>query len=474
VSFAAPLIACGDGNDDYTATLVCEPPGKPCPSVCPNPEHDCCTTGNPGCSDADCCLIVCGIDPFCCDTFWDGLCVDEANDFCGDGTFCADCGNGICEAPFEDFLNCPADCPSPCPNPEHDCCTQGNPGCSDVDCCNIVCGIDPFCCQTFWDGVCVSEANSFCGDGTFCSDCGNGICEPPFEDFINCPADCPSPCPNPEHDCYTQGNPGCSDEECCNNVCAVDLFCCQTFWDGICVNEAFAICGVPPCPEVICPDDAVLEGEPCGTDTNGGCNSTPPLFGVLGSCGDSVCGTAWAFGGTRDTDWYQFTIASDDTVVVLDVDSSFPVAAAILADGCPPVVLSAFTTGTCGTRTSAILDAGTYVAFVAPSIFDGLPCGAPPASDCCTAHATPGCDDPDCMAAVCAVDPFCCDTQWDGICAGEAATLCGKLCAQEGEGFPYVATIGCCNLSCPSDINGDGETNVDDLLIVIAGWGLCE
>ncbi len=36
------------------------------------------------------------------------------------------------------------------------------PGCSDATCCAQVCGIDPFCCQTQWDQVCVNEATGMC------------------------------------------------------------------------------------------------------------------------------------------------------------------------------------------------------------------------------------------------------------------------------------------------------------------------
>ena len=47
--------------------------------------------------------------------------------------------------------------------------------------------------------------------------------------------------------------------------------------------------------------------------------------------------------------------------------------------------------------------------------------------DCCIANGTPGCDDPECEGIVCGVDPFCCDTAWDQICADEAADLC-EIC----------------------------------------------
>lgn len=44
--------------------------------------------------------------------------------------------------------------------------------------------------------------------------------------------------------------------------------------------------------------------------------------------------------------------------------------------------------------------------------------------DCVIGHATPGCENGECEATVCAVDPFCCDVAWDSICAGEAIDLC--------------------------------------------------
>ena len=50
-------------------------------------------------------------------------------------------------------------------------------------------------------------------------------------------------------------------------------------------------------------------------------------------------------------------------------------------------------------------------------------CGS--GGDCCTANpGTPGCADQTCCETVCAADAFCCDTEWDQICATQAATLC--------------------------------------------------
>lgn len=43
--------------------------------------------------------------------------------------------------------------------------------------------------------------------------------------------------------------------------------------------------------------------------------------------------------------------------------------------------------------------------------------------DCLTGPG-PGCEVSECQAAVCEVDPFCCDTAWDSFCVYEAGSLC--------------------------------------------------
>jgi hypothetical protein len=46
----------------------------------------------------------------------------------------------------------------PCPAPG-DCCTiHANPGGENDVCCNLVCAIDPLCCEAAWDSLCVNEA----------------------------------------------------------------------------------------------------------------------------------------------------------------------------------------------------------------------------------------------------------------------------------------------------------------------------
>jgi hypothetical protein len=59
----------------------------------------------------------------------------------------------------------------------------------------------------------------------------------------------------------------------------------------------------------------------------------------------------------------------------------------------------------------------------------------PGAGDCFDANGTPGCNDqcggglpgqacPGCCDLICGIDPFCCTNSWDGLCQGEAISMC--------------------------------------------------
>ena len=76
-----------------------------------------------------------------------------------------------------------------------------------------------------------------------------------------------------------------------------------------------------PTPCFTCPAGAVIEPEVCGDDTKGGCNSTPAVFTTI-NCGDTICGTGWFDGSTRDTDWYQLVLPIGQHVT-LSINSSF-------------------------------------------------------------------------------------------------------------------------------------------------------
>jgi hypothetical protein len=54
-------------------------------------------------------------------------------------------------------------------------------------------------------------------------------------------------------------------------------------------------------------------------------------------------------------------------------------------------------------------------------------------SDCCIANGTPGCSDSVCEAAICPLDDYCCNNNWDQICADSALAevACSPGCAAE-------------------------------------------
>lgn len=68
---------------------------------------------------------------------------------------------------------------------------------------------------------------------------------------------------------------------------------------------------------------------------------------------------------------------------------------------------------------------------------------------CCSASDLPGCAEEACQDTVCAIDEFCCENEWDGICAEEAQIFCGALCAPEISDCCIVhLTGGCVNNAC--------------------------
>lgn len=314
-----------------------------CPGV-----GDCCVShSTPGCNDFSCCNEVCAQDPFCCTSDWDSFCVGDANELC---TICGPvCGDTICE-PGETWPECP-ECPRivTCPG-VGDCCDDHlSNGCTDEACCNVVCEEDPSCCQSGWDVLCVNEAHALC-DGLCTPRCGDSLCEP-GETWPECP-ECPPivACPGVGDCCVVHLSIGCTDEACCDQVCAIDAFCCDSSWDAGCVGVAQS-----ECPDI------------CGT-----------------TCGDTICepGETWPE-----------------------------------CPECPRVV------------------------------------SCPGTGDCCSVHASPGCDDTACCEEICTADPACCDTAWDGSCVKSAGQACG------------------CAPGIPEDLDGDGSVGQADLAILLGDWG---
>ncbi len=167
---------------------------------------------------------------------------------------------------------------------------------------------------------------------------------------------------------------------------------------SIFVTSDFVQCSpAPPCNtcSLACPAGpaSVLENEPCGQDSNGGCNAVPPAFMMIVP-GQTVCGTAPASAAVRDTDWFEFTIDTT-SIVTWSIQSELEVEVFILDDQCQPNTLGAALAPRCGPpgAVTLSLDPGTYRAFVS-AIGDAYPCGstadyqatltAVPVGACCT------------------------------------------------------------------------------------------
>jgi hypothetical protein len=126
---------------------------------------------------------------------------------------------------------------------------NSNPSCTDEACCELVCGVDPFCCDldnpfAYWDDFCVAEANLFCG--THVKD-GN----PEAPDRCNTPLN---------ESCFEfHYTGGCSNHACCQAVCDLVEFCCTYNWNDYCTEVAWDVC-IEVDEEGETPDFSTLQG----------------------------------------------------------------------------------------------------------------------------------------------------------------------------------------------------------------------
>jgi len=251
---------------------------------------------------------------------WQGENCETCPDDCG---ICIECGDGICSQ-GENCWECPEDC-GECP-PESCCEPHDTPGCDDPEVVECVCSNDAFCCNNHWDNICANAA---------IQQCNAPCCEPSCasEDGMikecggdGCGGSC-GECPDGtycqdgqcgENDgCTATNSPGCGGCSCQACVCQQDPYCCNTAWDGICVNECqedcggcgvMDDCGDGQCDATVgetcqtCPVDCgcmdfeichqgeccapSCEGKECGGDGCGGdCGSCSPAE----SCQDGIC-----------------------------------------------------------------------------------------------------------------------------------------------------------------------------------------
>lgn len=280
---------------------------------------DCCAAHpEVGCADPDLAACVCKQEASCCAFAWDAACVDLAEQCGGCGPETTTGGTTTGETTGGPSTMC--------------CDPSDQPGCAEdpgLETC--VCALDGYCCDTAWDGQCVDLAQSDCA----------------LECVVAPGGDC----------CSAHGSPGCDDPPVEDCVCALDAYCCDNEWDGICVSEAqYACmddCGLPP-PDM------------------GDCCMPQPGPG----CGDMV--------------------VSECTCMIDSGCCLFP-----WSNDCIQLAVTS-----CGIMCGGV---------------DPLP-------PCCLPAMDPGCSDMVIEDCVCALDAFCCDTAWDGQCVGEAQMDCMLDC----------------------------------------------
>jgi hypothetical protein len=331
--------------------------------------------------------------------------------------------------------------------------------------------------------------------------------------------------------CVAHMNAGCEVPECCDTVCSVDPYCCQTQWDSLCEGEAQSMCdacGTGPCSPPPC---NYQELEPCGEFTNGGCQSTG--FESI-SVGTTVCGTFWLDANATDGDWYSLTLL-EDTRLTINLYAEGTCGLHLMDQECGTTMALARTG--CPLSVEYCAPAGTYRVLAERDVLDGAPCGSDAsayvlqvqgtacgvracgssAQDCLSPSMEPACANSECCNAVCAIDSYCCAVAWDRICVSLAwenpacihgdpvcpfgggdccephswggcknASCCEAVCAMDpyccrvewdricvAEGHDYFLLECCCNVDwyCVGDLNGDLVVDGGDLGALLAAWG---
>lgn len=145
------------------------------------------------------------------------------------------------------------------------------------------------------------------------------------------------------------------------------------YFGNIALDGTFQICieQIPTC-NLTQPVGSIVENETCGATTNSSCAT-----GMNISCGDVIWGTYSANAGTRDLDYYKFTI-TNPTTVNITLESEFPGAVILYnAANCASLVtLAGQYIDACDetTITHNITAAGTYAILVLPNSFNSPSC----------------------------------------------------------------------------------------------------
>jgi hypothetical protein len=328
---------------------------------------------NPGCDDPNCCTAVCAANPLCCEIAWDQGCVDAAVATCGifiyacntpSGTVTNDCApNATVLAGDSSAVLSNGTCNTDGPNHPAAQCNSGN---------------DTFLNDAWWRVQAPANGTlrvNTCNNSTFDTKLAiyNMGTDPAAFDYDTLNQD------GVLVGCNDAGNADCQVNTPFASDLSINVIQGNWYLIRVATYDVPGTCTVfidvpEPCSPL--PANNATEAEACGSATNNGCNATGEFETI--SIGSSVLGSFWADAGTRDTDFYRLDVPADTSVSISISSASFVtgliLGGDITVNPCAVQVWGS-SNGNCPSTGEACLNPGTYYIFVAPAIFEGLPCG---------------------------------------------------------------------------------------------------
>ncbi len=205
--------------------------------------------------------------------------------------------------------------------------------------------------------------------------------------------------------------PGCSDTSCCSSVCAADAFCCAVEWDYICRQSAVELCSPPvPANDTIATAQVIQSGlfEVCTIGATTGETQMPR--GCAGIFGDQILNDVW----------YRLVATHTGRAMVSSCPSTNPGNASEF----DPIII---------VRTAA-----------------GEILGCSDETVGCGGFA---------------------EVEWPITAGVSYCVQVGGHDVYVGFGQYTLTQVGVLPPSCPTDLNGNGTVNAQDLTIMMNGWG---
>lgn len=346
-----------------------------------------------GCEEADCCGYVCDYLPYCCTDTWDEECALYALYLCSDALDSCTASAGDCFA------------------------ERTGAGCEDIECCALVCSADITCCTEGWDATCAALAAVGCYAGPTCGD-GYAAYPEQCDDGNTLAGDgCDEYCLNEPRNVP---NDSCTTPSAASNG-ATFFSTIGTSTDGPVATGACSAVDLTSdiwfCYTATCTDFVRVSLCASYYDTTlavyAGCNC--PTSGSALACDDDYCGSG---AGSEVT----FDAVAGQSYMIRVAGWSDRQGEGLLEITCGPV---------CG---NYLLESGEECeppdgSFCSDTcqIIEGSDICGPGAGTCFMPNRTRGCDRVTCCDLVCTDDPYCCEVEWDEVCAEEASGRCVGL-----------------------------------------------